>query len=918
MEFKIKNKIEEMKMTGEDSFFTNGANWVRVDFHLHSPHVHSFTLPSGINMDSPEGRAQIAREYVAQLKKEEIIVGAITDYQQLRSGWFTLLQQEAEKEGIILFPGIELSIEEGKGLHILLIFEYDANIDGINRLIISFDRNPDKEFFGEKSHKGTHHRNINSEKDIFSVLKKIKDDFNCLIIIPHPEDDKGLIWSISLNQAADIIQMSDAIEYISERTRERLFSTNKLPRNFFDTFAILENSDPKSIEEIGTKLRKNKKRATYLKLSSFSIDAFRIALHDPETRVRLYEKPEFFFDRISSITINGSSFLKDVSIDFNPELNTLIGGRGVGKSAIIEALRYALDLQIYSDPSFRTEFVQSVVGSGGLIEVHIDRFFGRKKQEYIVKRIIGKLPEVFDSDGERREIEPSDIFEDKSVPIVLGQKELYHLSLSPEFQLQLIDEFIGESVSSEIQKFKKMILQLEENAQKILQTKAQLEQKEEYQQKLKTIESQIKTFEKLKVVEKLQTYTDVMEDEKKLFSTKESINEIYSKFQEIFDDAENELTTLSKTLQTGKSEYQDILKQAAKEITKLVDDLSHHKNVLTETFKNVASKLKMIYERWEVIKKPIEEEAVNIKKKLRIEGLAPEKYDALIQEKLRIEPLVTRLEKFEKDLKYLIKKRKAILQNLQEQRHNIFKIRKDQIEQLNQKLAGRIMLEVVFEGDTEGFKETLKSITRGGKIQNAALDAIVSANQRTIDGIELSTYIDEGEKSLQEHFGLTETQASRLIKWFSEDQRRFELESLFPNDKIIVKLKTGEKYEELNKLSAGQKATALLLLLFTQENRILVIDQPEEDLDNRFIYEDVVKILRDLKGKKQIILATHNANIPVLGDSEQIIVLDAKDDRCKIVHTGSIDVKAIREDVKDIMEGGEEAFQKRAEKYGEF
>ncbi len=896
--------------------FKNGANWVRVDFHLHSPHVHSFALPPGINLNSPEDREKIAKEYVAQLKKEGIIVGAITDYQQIRKDWFTLLQQEAEKEHIILFPGIELSIEEGRGLHILLIFEYDEDIEGINRLISSFDRNPQEVFFGGSTYKGSNHRNINSDHDISSILKRIRENFNCLIIVPHPEDDKGLIRSISLPQAADIIQMSDAIEYISEQNKERLLSTNKIPRNFFATFAVLENSDPKSIGEIGTKQRNGKKRATYLKLSSFSIDAFKIALHDPQTRVHLYEKPEFLFDRISSITITGSSFLKDIHIDFNPELNTLIGGRGVGKSAIIETLRHALNLPVFSDTSFRTDFVQSVVGSGE-IEVRIERFFGRKKQKYIVRKILGKRPEVFDEDREKREMDPADIFEDKSTPIVLGQKELYHLSLKHEFQLQLIDEFIGEAVSNEIQKFNKLLLQLQENAQAILQLKAQLEQKEEYQQRLKTIESQIKTFEKLKVVEKLQTYTEIMEDEKKLFSTKETIEEIFSKFQEIFLDAEEELISLSKTLQTGKSAHRDILMQAAKEITQFIENLSQQQNALTETFKNVASKLKILYEQWQTIKKPIEEEAVNTKQKLQSEGLEPEKYDSLVQEKLRIEPLVARLEKIETELKNFLSQRKTILQQLKEQRYLIFKVRKDQIEQLNQKLAGRIKLEVVFEGDTERFKEDLKNITRGSKIQSSALDAIVNANQHTVDGIELTTYIDEGKQSLQKHFGLTEAQANKLIQWFADDEKRFELETLFPNDKILVKLKVGEKYEELSKLSAGQKATALLLLLFTQENRILVIDQPEEDLDNRFIYEDVVKILRELKGRKQIILATHNANIPVLGDSEQIIVLDAIDEACKIVHTGSIDVKAIREDVKDIMEGGEEAFQKRAQKYGE-
>ena len=108
----------------------------------------------------------------------------------------------------------------------------------------------------------------------------------------------------------------------------------------------------------------------------------------------------------------------------------------------------------------------------------------------------------------------------------------------------------------------------------------------------------------------------------------------------------------------------------------------------------------------------------------------------------------------------------------------------------------------------------------------------------------------------------------------------------------------------------------LKLLFFAQENRILIIDQPEEDLDNRFIYEDVVKILREMKGKRQIILVTHNANIPVLGDSELVLVLDSVNDECKIVNQGSIDKKSIVEDIKSIMEGGEEAFRRRVEKYG--
>jgi hypothetical protein len=106
------------------------------------------------------------------------------------------------------------------------------------------------------------------------------------------------------------------------------------------------------------------------------------------------------------------------------------------------------------------------------------------------------------------------------------------------------------------------------------------------------------------------------------------------------------------------------------------------------------------------------------------------------------------------------------------------------------------------------------------------------------------------------------------------------------------------------------------------QGRALVLDQPEDDLDNRFIYDDIVAILREQKGlrepakRRQIITATHNANIPVLGDAELVIGLEARDGRTKVLTRGSIDDSNIRHLIRALMEGGEEAFRRRAEKYG--
>ena len=117
-------------------------------------------------------------------------------------------------------------------------------------------------------------------------------------------------------------------------------------------------------------------------------------------------------------------------------------------------------------------------------------------------------------------------------------------------------------------------------------------------------------------------------------------------------------------------------------------------------------------------------------------------------------------------------------------------------------------------------------------------------------------------------------------------------------------------------LSAGQRATAMLLILLAQDDRVMIVDQPEDDLDNRFIYQDIVRLLREQKGKRQFLAATHNPNIPVLAHAEMIIALESQDDRCQVSLQGGMDNRTIQDFVRNVMEGGEEAFRRRARKYG--
>jgi ABC-type enterochelin transport system ATPase subunit len=125
------------------------------------------------------------------------------------------------------------------------------------------------------------------------------------------------------------------------------------------------------------------------------------------------------------------------------------------------------------------------------------------------------------------------------------------------------------------------------------------------------------------------------------------------------------------------------------------------------------------------------------------------------------------------------------------------------------------------------------------------------------------------------------------------------------------------KYQgkELKRHSLGQRASALILFVLSQkENDVIMIDQPEDDLDNQTIYEDVIKFIRQMKPQTQFIFATHNANFPVLGDAEQILSCRYVDEKVEIL-SGSIDSPELQQEIVKIMEGGEEAFNRRKEIY---
>ena len=119
----------------------------------------------------------------------------------------------------------------------------------------------------------------------------------------------------------------------------------------------------------------------------------------------------------------------------------------------------------------------------------------------------------------------------------------------------------------------------------------------------------------------------------------------------------------------------------------------------------------------------------------------------------------------------------------------------------------------------------------------------------------------------------------------------------------------------IDKLSIGQKGTVLLKLVLAEGDYPLIVDMPEESLDNKSIYDELVDAFRQAKTKRQLLIATSNANLVVNTDAEQVIVAEFKDNKISY-RTGAIEDRSIRKEITTVLEGGEEAFRKREQKYG--
>lgn len=863
--------------------FENGSVWLKSDFHLHTKADKEFKYSGDEN--------EYVTSYIDKLKKENINIGVITNHNKFDIDEFKTLKKKAKKENIGLFSGVELSVNDGaNGIHCLIVFDYTAwysnGEDYINQFLTSaFEGIANRE-----------NENTRCNYNLTQLLKKLDEHSNqgrdSFIILAHVEQRSGFFNEFNGGRiqqfSNDELFKKYVLGFQKVRTRDevskwKVWLGDRLP-------AFVEGSDCKDIDEVGVSHTQNgENKLTYIKVGELSFEALKYALMDWENRVSNDIKPIIKNAYIKSISFEGG-LLDNNQINFSPELNTLIGIRGSGKSSILEILRHSLGITLSSitmDSKYKDGLIENVLKSGGKVTIDI---VDRHNEEYRIEKIYGQREDIYKDGVLQPTISIGAIMD---YPVYFGQKDLSNKDA--DFESDLINRLIGTKLKSIQSKINDKKREIENIVIEIKKLRNLSDLKKEINQVINNAKHQLESFKSKGIEEKLRNQTIFESDIARLKQVYQTIYDYLSDINTIVSNHSHFFENEIKSSEINRELFNEVNVY----ISQLKNEFEKIKEVSINSKKNLG-KIKDIINKIDLKKEGLKEEFAKIKRELNTDSINPDKFLTLNRQ---IETSLLKLKEIEKNENKRVQLENILLNELIELEnlwHKEYKILDDEVQRINNS-ENKLSINVEYKGRRDKFLEKIKQIFKGTGIRDTSYQEIEQSYKDFIqiyrDDSKLNEILSEGQ--------------------LTDFKRRFS-ESL---DELLVyqvesKINIMYNSKSLDKHSLGQRASALILFLLAQkDNDILIIDQPEDDLDNQTIYDEVIKEIKKMKGGMQFIFATHNANIPVLGDSEKVIVCSF-DDKKMNVHSGTIDNTTTQKNIVDIMEGGNEAFNRRKNIYG--
>lgn len=916
-----------------------GAKWQKCDFHLHTPASNCF-----------RDRTVTAEQWVDKCLNQHLDCVAVTDHNT--GAWVDKIKEAALDKRLVVFPGVELTCDTSK-VHILVLFDIDKNTQYVEDFIIKcgIER---KDFATSDA---------SSPKSCMEIIQ-LAHDCGGLAIPAHIDEFNGLgllsrkvigeVFSLDILNGAQFVfseftQSGLKIEDICQSYNARYGRTagdigkdqikqyyqcvQEAIKKNVALLAFSDNPDETNPSKHG--LDGIGKAYTWIKMSQNpSLESVHQALLFPErikncfdSKFNPYNEPSLW---IQSIEVKNTKLTKgdeSFHIDFNPQLTTIIGGRGSGKSSVFRFLRGVLHLtkdieqlgEIKNDQS--RFFKKDKDGTGVLMdntEIHIT--FVRDGILYKIRyRHEGESLEIFKFESnDWVPIEDSN-FLDFFVLEQYSQKQIFEMAKDTNTLKNLIDHG-----SDEIERLTKEISDYENQ---YLTAKAQLKMNltaEEQIGKLNTeiadLNSKINSF-------KTSNITEITDKQERFIKHYQMIDDHLGNLSRNISDAINALTLLTNSKneldlsdmdEKYRAEIDNMFAPLYEQVNSVVDGTNEKLKAIqmdiVRTFSSFQVNTSFIkdknacHEIFEKRKNELEKNGIN-------DFSNYNKYLELLRTKESQKEELQKIAETLPDLKErIIQLRDAIYNRMEERTSS----RRGSVEKCN---TTKVRIDIVPLSDKKQFISNLRCIIQKEKGYDKALLKIeaICFPQRPGNFKELyRSILDDFQrirKGENSEFGFDGTFCN-MIKSLTEEQIS-SLEVLVPDDTIDVKYKPNgsSNFKSIVNASAGQKTTAVLTFILSQAGCPLLLDQPEDDLDNRLVCDLVVEKIKAIKEKRQVIVITHNANIPVIGDSEYIITMDSNSRYLKEHSEGLVEDAAVRNDICEIMEGGEDAFNKRAIRY---
>ena len=622
------------------------------------------------------------------------------------------------------------------------------------------------------------------------------------------------------------------------------------------------------------------------------------------------------FHKIRRLEVTGG-FLDGMRIEFGESLNCVIGGRGTGKTTVLELIRWALDQmpdERHESDHYRTidRLIRANLGAGQ-VTIEIETMNGLR---YSVRRTYGEDSLVL-GDNENPvgiNIGRGSIFSIE----VYSQNQVEDIANDPLFQLKLVDKFVADQIKGLNDQVQTHVRQLEANAADVLKVRGEIAELKDQIAELPEVMEKLKAFkieeagEEAKALQKEGGFKAMRDQERR------SLEGLEEALLRAGDALRNTVSGLPE--QIGEHFDEEVLQgpngRLFQDIKVLVDggvlDLVRKVEDAVRLTESTREKLQSKKDEVEALHLKQEKVYQDLLEKSEKEKDKAKERDVLLRRQAELQEGQKKLEKRREELLKKEDARRTLLRSLSDLKDERFRLRSDVAQMLTSQLAPTIRVHIEQYGNVDAYRSlAMESMKGSGFRYTQVVDRLV----QRIPPHEFAAIVQRADvETLQDHLEIDADRANRMILQLRDSRAVFDIEVVELYDRPTIELQDGQDYKDSSSLSTGQKCTTILPILLLESASPLLIDQPEDNLDNAFIYETVVKSVRGVRGKRQLVFITHNPNIPVLGDAEQVFVLQSNGRQASVKAAGTVD--EVKGEIETILEGGKEAFQKRKERYG--